>query len=68
MATPRCTQLIFSFQPKPCLDFRGGHMTTDPGLLLLRELDEKFFLTKALDRAQGAPLSLPTSDHDRRNR
>ena len=51
MATPRSTQLTFSFQPKLCLDFRGGHMTTDPGLLLLRELDQRLRLTKSLDRA-----------------
>lgn len=51
MATPRSTQLAFRFQPKLCLDFRGGQMTTDPGLLLLRELDERLRLTRALDRA-----------------
>ncbi len=48
MATPRSTQLTFSFQPKLCLDFRGGEMTTDPGLLLLRELDERLGLTRRL--------------------
>jgi hypothetical protein len=51
MATPRSTQLTFRFQPKLCLDFRGGEMITDPGLLLLRELDERLRLTGALDRA-----------------
>ena len=48
MATPCSTQLTFSFQPKLCLDFRGGQMTTDPGLLLLRELDERLRLTHRL--------------------
>jgi hypothetical protein len=48
MATPRSTQVAFSFQPKLRLDFRGGQMTTDPGLLLLRELDERLGLTKPL--------------------
>ena len=51
MATPRSTQLTFRFQPKLCVDFRGGQMTTDPGLLLLRELDERLRLTGCLDRA-----------------
>ncbi len=51
MATPRSTQLGFSFQPKLCVDFRGGQMTTDPGLLLLRELDERLRLTGSLDLA-----------------
>lgn len=51
MATPRSTQLAFRFQPKLCVDFRGGQMTTDPGLLLLRELDERLRLTGPLDRA-----------------
>ena len=50
MATPRSTQLAFRFQPKLCVDFRGGQMTTDPGLLLLRELDERLRLTRCLDR------------------
>ncbi|MCZ6858550.1 MAG: IS1380 family transposase [Gemmatimonadetes bacterium] len=48
MATPCFTQLGFSFQPKLCLDFRGGQMSTDPGLLLLRELDERLRLTHRL--------------------
>ena len=48
MATPCSTQLTFSFQPKLCVDFRGGQMTTDPGLLLLRELDERLRLTHRL--------------------
>ena len=51
MATPRSTQLSFSFQPKLRVDFLGGQMTTDPGLLLLRELDERLGLTRAFDRA-----------------
>lgn len=48
MATPCSTQLAFQFQPKLCLDFRGGQMTTDPGLLLLRELDQRLRLTGPL--------------------
>lgn len=59
MATPRSTQVAFRFQPKLCMDFRGGQMTTDPGLLLLRELDERLGLTGSLE-------SLIHDDRDRR--
>ena len=53
MATARSTQVAFSFQPKLCLDCRGGQMITDPGLLLLRELDERLGLTKPLESLIG---------------
>ena len=49
MATQCCTQLTFGFQPKLLMDFRGGSMTTDPGLLVLRELDHTLGLTAALE-------------------
>jgi len=49
MATHCCTRLTFGFQPKIILDFRGGSMTTDPGLLILRELDHRLGLTQPLD-------------------
>ena len=48
MATRCSTQLSFSFQPKLRLDFRGGDMSTDPGLLFLRELDHRLRLTRPL--------------------
>jgi len=49
MATACCTQLRFRFQEKLCVDFRGGQMTTDAGLLLLRELDHCLGLTRTLN-------------------
>ncbi|MBM3891424.1 MAG: IS1380 family transposase [Verrucomicrobia bacterium] len=41
MATDCYTQLRFGFQPKLVVDFAGGTLTTDAGLLLLREFDEQ---------------------------
>lgn len=45
MATPCYTQLGFGFQPKLTVDFAGGTLTSDAGLLLLREFDERRALT-----------------------
>jgi hypothetical protein len=39
MATECYTQLGFGFQPKLVVDFTGGTLTTDAGLLLVREFD-----------------------------
>ena len=39
MATDCYTQLGFGFQPKLIVDFAGGELTTDAGLVLLREFD-----------------------------
>lgn len=50
MATDCFTRLQFRFQGKISLDFRGGQMTTDAGLLLLRELDQRLGLTRDLGR------------------
>jgi hypothetical protein len=41
MATEYYTQLGFGFQPKLVVDFAGGTLTTDAGLLLVREFDEQ---------------------------
>jgi len=41
MATDCYTQLRFGFQPKLVVDFAGGTLTTDAGLLLVREFDEQ---------------------------
>lgn len=49
MATHCLTQLRFGFQAKLSLDFRGGQITTDAGLLLLRELDHRWGLTRPLE-------------------
>ena len=45
MATPCYTQFGFAFQPKLVVDFAGGELTTDAGLVLLREFDEARGLT-----------------------
>jgi len=49
MATQCLTQLTLSFQPKIVLDFNGGEITTDSGLLLLRQFDAQLALTKKLN-------------------
>ena len=48
MATQCITQLTLGFQPKIILDFNGGEITTDCGLLLLRQFDGQLGLTKKL--------------------
>jgi Transposase DDE domain group 1 len=45
MATECYTQLPFGFQPKLVVDFTGGTLTTDGGLVLVREFDEQLGLT-----------------------
>src|ERR671918_1120097 len=45
MATDCYTQLGFGFQPKLVVDFAGGTLTTDAGLLLVREFDEQLGLS-----------------------
>lgn len=45
MATECYTQLGFRFQPKLVVDFAGGTLTTDAGLLLVREFDQQRGLT-----------------------
>lgn len=41
MATECYNQLGFGFQPKLVVDFAGGTLTTDAGLLLVREFDQQ---------------------------
>src|SRR5256885_7532615 len=45
MATECYSQLGFGFQPKLVVDFAGGTLTTDTGLLLVREFDEQLGLS-----------------------
>jgi hypothetical protein len=45
MATACYTQLGFGFQPKLVVDFDGGELTSDAGLVLLREFDHALGLT-----------------------
>ena len=48
MATECHTQFSFRFQPKLTLDFAGGEITSEAGLVLLREFDERLKLTTGL--------------------
>ncbi|PYQ74417.1 MAG: IS1380 family transposase, partial [Acidobacteria bacterium] len=45
MATECYSQLGFRFQRKLLVDFGGGTLTTDAGLLLVREFDEQLGLS-----------------------
>jgi len=49
MATECLNQLTLGFQPKIILDFDGGDITTDCGLLLLRQFDAQLALTQQLN-------------------
>src|SRR6185436_5520939 len=48
MATECYTQFGLGFQPKLVLDFAGGTLTSDGGLVLLREFDDALGLTDAV--------------------
>jgi hypothetical protein len=54
MATPCYTQLRFGFQPQLVADFEGGAITSDAGLLLLRDFDEALGLSEAAADRMGA--------------
>jgi len=45
MATECYNQLGFGFQPKLVVDFAGGTLTTDAGLVLVREFDQRLGLS-----------------------
>jgi Transposase DDE domain group 1 len=50
VATECHTRSGFGFQRKLVVDFDGGEITGDAGLVVLREFDERFGLTKELDK------------------
>lgn len=56
---PNCTQQSFSFPPlkrrKIEAEFSGGDITSDGGVLLLREVDKKLGLLKAIDQVLTDP-------------
>ncbi len=49
MATQCSTSFGFQFQPRIALDFEGGALSSDAGLIVLRELDEAMGLTGHLE-------------------
>jgi hypothetical protein len=66
MATECYTQLGFGFQPKLVVDFAGGELTTDAGLVLLRDFDEILGLTADVaacvdDRRDGRYITHETT-------
>ena len=56
---PNFTQQSFSFPPlkrrKIEAEFSGGDITSDGGVLLLREVDKKLGLLKAIDQVLTDP-------------
>ena len=54
-----CTQTAFSFPPlkrrKIEAEFSGGDITSDGGVLLLRQMDKQLGLLEAVDRALFDP-------------
>jgi hypothetical protein len=48
MATPCVPQLDFGFQVETTARFDGGSLTSDAGLLVLREFDHHFRLSEDL--------------------
>ena len=59
MATECYSQLGFGFQPKLVVDFAGGTLTTDAGLLLVREFDEQLQLSAEFQAVRDQMLSQP---------
>src|SRR5512132_1764405 len=67
MATQCHNQLRLGFQPKIVLDFNGGEITSDSGLLLLRQFDGQLALTKRLTglfNDQRNPLFIEHHAHE----
>jgi hypothetical protein len=48
---------------KIAVDFHGGHISSDGGSLLLRQMDRKLGLTRALDKALADPRRLASCEH-----
>ena len=64
MATDCYTQLGFGFQPKLVVDFAGGTLTTDAGLVLVREFDEQLGLTADVINRVTDPRDARYVTHD----
>jgi len=64
VATGCHSQFGFGFQPKITAAFDGGEITTDAGLLLVREFDDRLGLTAALRTAVPDPRDRRYVTHD----
>jgi hypothetical protein len=64
MATECYSQLGFGFQPKLVVDFAGGTITTDAGLLLVREFDEQLGLSADVIGRVADPRDARYVTHD----
>ena len=64
MATECHSRFGFGFQRKLTVAFDGGEITTDAGLLLVREFDERLGLTAALRAAVPDPRDRRYVSHD----
>ena len=63
MATPCVPQLDFGFQAGTTARFDGGSLTSDAGLLLLREFDHRFAFTDDLADAYDDPRRADRIEH-----
>src|SRR5437899_14036 len=63
MATVCVPQLDFGFQVGTTARFDGGSLTSDAGLLILREFDERFRLTADLAGAYADPRRAERVEH-----
>ena len=58
------SEFSFQFQPKLNVAFDGGEITSDAGLVLLRELDERLGLTAVLPKLVGDPRDTRFTAHE----
>jgi hypothetical protein len=63
MATGCVPQLDFGFQAGTTVRFDGGSLTSDAGLLILREFDDRFRLTADLASAYADPRRADRVEH-----
>jgi len=63
-----CTQTAFEFQPlkrrQVEVNFQGGHITSDGGVLLLRQVDARLGLSEAVASALNDPRRQASCVHD----
>ena len=52
---PKNKQLLFSFNDRIIADFKGGEITSDGGVVLLREFDKKISFIKRLTKCIHDP-------------